>query len=192
MQIITKVFTNFNTPDKIIIYGPNEIPEGHELYGHKLTRHGTYTRNLILNGITLVVIIFRFCEKTETGYVTYSLLPFYITPFQRHSNMQIDRVLQLFFFEHRSMFSISKELNIGISTIRQWIYKFTTEIEHFVNGTEEMMIASKPGYRAASSPLNNVFEKVHLIFKKVFYLAKYKSLLLDFGVISWLNLNFNI
>ena len=37
IQIITNFLTNFNTlTEKIKIYGPNEIPKGHKLYGRKL------------------------------------------------------------------------------------------------------------------------------------------------------------
>ena len=189
MQIITKFLTNFNTVTEIIIYGLNEIPKGHKLYGRKLWRHGTYTRRLILsNGIRVLFVIFRFCEKTSEGYVTYSLLPFYISPFQRHINSIIDQVLQLFFFEGKSMSSISVKLGIALPTISRWILKYAAKAEDLDKDTEKMMIDSKPGHRVASYSVNNVFAMVQSIFKKVFLLAEDKIILLDYGVTSWINL----
>lgn len=189
MQIITKVLTDFNTSVKIIIYGPNEIPVGHKLYGRKLYRHGFYRRNLILfNGIHVEFVIFRFCEKTSEGYVTYSLLPFYISPFQRHINTRIDQVLQLFFFERKSMFSISKELDIGLPTIRRWISKFAAKSGDYDENTEKMMVDSQPCYRAASYSVNNVVALAKSIFKKVSQLSENIYLINGYGVISWINL----
>lgn len=191
MQIITKFSADFNTPVEIIIYGPNEIPFGHKLYNRKLYRHGTYTRKLILlSGIRVVFVIFRFCERTADGYVTYSLLPFCISPFQRHINTLIDLVLQRFLFESKSMFSISDELDIGLSTIRRWITKFTTNAKDLDEAAEQMMINSKPGFRAASYSVNNISTVVKSLFKKVYQLAQDKSSFIDYGITSWINLRF--
>jgi hypothetical protein len=189
MQIITKISTDFNTLVEITIYGPNEIPVGHKLYGRKLSRHGTYTRSLILfNGVRVVFVIFRFCEKTDTGYITYSLLPFYISPFQRHINTFIDQVLQLFFLEHKSISSISNMLDIGLPTIRRWITKFAAAAEDIDTDTEKAMVNSKPGYRAVPYSANSIVKIVKSVFKKVFHLVKDKISLLDYGITSWINL----
>lgn len=189
MQIITKFSTDFNTSVEITIYGPNEIPVGHKLYGRKLSRHGTYTRSLILfSGVRVEFVIFRFCEKTDTGYVTYSLLPFYISPFQRHINTFIDQVLQLFFLEHKSMSSISNMLDIGLPTIQRWVTRFAAAVEDIDKNTETAMINSKPGYRAASYSANNIVKVVKSILKKVFHLVQDKIILLDYGITSWVNL----
>lgn len=189
MQIITKFSTDFNTPVEITIYGPNEIPVGHKLHGRKLSRHGTYTRSLILfSGVRVVFVIFRFCEKTDSGYVTYSLLPFYISPFQRHINTLIDQVLQLFFLEHKSISSISNMLDIGLPTIHRWITRFAAVAEDIDTITEKVMISSKPGYRAASCSANNIIKVVKSVFKKIFHLVQDKIILLDYGITSWINL----
>ncbi len=195
MQIITKLLTLFTSPVIITIYGPNEIPYGHFLYGRTLLSHGTYTRNLILsNKLTVRFVIFRFREILPSGSkhksITYSLLPFYISPYQRHINTTIDTVLEMFFFKHQSKFSISQELDIGIATVRRWISEFSVKVEDISMSIEKMMIDLKPGYRAASYSINNIFRHVHSVFQKVFHLARDKSILLDYGVVSWLNLNF--
>jgi hypothetical protein len=193
LQIITKLLTVFTEQIIITIYGPNEIPEGHYLYGRTLHRHGTYERDLILpNNLIIRFVIFRFREVLPSGSekkpITYSLLPFYISPYQRHINTTIDTVLEMFFFKNRSKFSISKELDIGISTIRRWIVRFAAKVEDIDNDTEKMMIGSKPGYRAASYSVNNIFSMVKSVFRKVFRLAGDKIILLDYGVTSWINL----
>lgn len=195
MQIITKLLTLFTTPVIIIIYGPNEIPYGHFLFGRSLFRHGTYTRELVLsNKLTLRFIIFRFREILPSGSeyksITYSLLPFYISPYQRHINTTIDTVLEKFFLNKKSKFSISQELDIGIVTVRRWISKFSDRAKGIKEGIEKMMINSKPGYRAATYPINNISQLVRSIFHKVFQLAEDKNILLDYGVVSWLNLKF--
>jgi transposase-like protein len=193
MQILTKILTYFKTENEIFIYGPNEIPKKHALSGKKLYRHGCYTRKLKLsNGIQVVFVIFRFFEKVNGKYITYSLLPFYISSYQRHINTSIDRVLQLYFVEQKSLFSISEDLDIGLTTIRRWISKFSDKAGVIDNETEKMMIESEPGYRAASYQVKNIFEVVRSIFKKVSILAKNKKVLFEFGMISWINLKIRI
>lgn len=189
MQIITNISTDFNTVTEIIIYGPTEIPVGHKLYNRKLYKHGFYTRRLILlSGISVVFIIFRFCEKTEKGYVTYSLLPFYISPFQRYINSFIDQVLELFFFECKSMSCISGKLDIGLPTIRRWISRFAGKAEDIEKGAEKVIVDSQPGYRAVSYSVNSIFSMVRSIFRKVFRLVQGKIAIIDYGIVSWINL----
>lgn len=195
MQIITKFLTLFTNPAIVTIYGPNEIPYGHFLYGRPLFRHGTYTRDLILsNKLTIRFVIFRFREILPPGSghksITYSLLPFFISTYQRHINTTIDTVLEMFFFKHQSNFSISQELDIGIATVRRWISEFSAKAEGMNMSIEKMMIDLKPGYRAVAYSTNNIFHHIHSIFQKVFQLARDKNTLLDYGVVSWLNLNF--
>lgn len=197
MQIITKVLTLFTNSIIITFYGPNEIPHGHYLYGKSLLRHGTYTRELILsNKLTVQFVIFRFREILPSGSVhksiTYSLLPFYISPYQRHINTTISTVLEMFFLKNKSKFGISQELDIGITTVRRWISKFSAKAEDFNKHTEKMMIDLKAGYRAAANSTNNIFKIVRSVFHKVFHLARDKNVLLNYGIISWLNLKFQL
>jgi hypothetical protein len=193
LQIITKIRTVFTGQIIITIYGPNEIPDGHYLYGRSLHRHGAYVRDLILlNNLIIRFVIFRFREILPPGSkhksITYSLLPFYISPYQRHINTTIDTVLEMFFFKHRSKFSISKELDIGIATVRRWISAFAAKAEDIDRSTEQLMIDANPGYRAASSFSDNTVAIVKSVFKKVFQLAQDKSILTCYGVTSWINL----
>lgn len=189
MQIITEFLIVFNSSDKIIIYGPNEIPVGHKLHGKKLHRHGCYTRELILsNGMRVMFKIFRFCEQTAEGYKTYSLLPSFITPYQRHINTFIDSVLQLYFSENKSMFSISGELDIDLPTVRRWINKFKDKAIHLDEATEKMMINSNPGYRAASYPVSCILSAARALFKKILQLAHSEFISINNGITGWINL----
>ena len=192
MQILTEILTNFNSINNIILYGPNEILKNSEFYGKKLYRHGYYYRNLILSSEVRVKIkIFRFCEKINGKYKTYSLLPFYISPYQRYINTYIDNVLQGYFFEGKSLETISKEVDIGLQTVRRWKNKFHKRVQKINNRIEEFMIKYRPGYRTASYHQGSIYDIVKNIFKKVFQLAAKRTILLDYGVISWLNLKIN-
>lgn len=189
MQIITKILTNFNTLTEITFYGPNEIPVNHKLYGRNLYRHGTYTRGLILpNGITVTFVIFRFCEKTPEGYKTYSLLPFFISSYQRYINIIIDVVLKHYFIENKSMFSIANELDINLPTIRKWIKKFADKVDELDNAAEQNIINSKPGHRAAAYPTPDISSVVKSLFRKINRLVRDESSVTDYGVTSWINL----
>lgn len=189
MQIITKISTVFNTLTEIIIYGPVEIPVGHKLYNRKLYRHGFYTRKLILsNRIQVTFVIFRFCEKIGERYVTYSLLPFCISPFQRHINSIIDQVLEFFFFEHKSMSCISDKLDISLPTIRRWISRFADKALDIEKSAEKAIVDSRPGYRAVSYSADNMFSLARSVFGKVFKLAQDKTNLIEYGIVSWINL----
>ena len=195
MQIITKAFNKLSNNTLITIYGPNIIPIGHFLYGKSLRRHGFYTRELTLsNKLTIRFIIFRFREILISGgkqkSVTYSLLPFYISPYQRHINEVIDKVLQLFFLEHRSKLSISRQLDIGIYTINRWITKFAIAADEINSNIEIELVAAQPGYRAAANAENSISKVAKNVFKKMFILVKEKTLLIEYGIISFINLLF--
>ena len=191
MQIITRNSTTFNTAaKKIIIYGPTEIPEGHPLFGKKLYRHGTYTRTLLLfNRVMVTVVIFRFLEILPPGskqkYATYSLLPSCISPFQRHINDTIDEVVEAFFLNHKSLFGISAEIDIGITTVKRWIVKFEARAQELDEKAESLASESIPGYKPAAHFVNNIYDRVKSIFRKVFLLKEK-----DCAVTSWLNLTF--
>lgn len=194
MQIITEILSNFNTVS-IILYGPTEIPQWHYLYGKNLYKHGTYSRSLFLsNRIKVTIVVFRFRELLPPGSkhksITYSLLPFYITPLERHINTTIDEVIESFFFQHKSLFSISNQLNLSLPTVNRWITKFHGKANNFNERIENILINSKAGFRPADRPIQNIFDTVKSIFKKVFILVSNKNILLDYGIISWLNLNF--
>ncbi len=144
--------------------------------------------------MTIRFIIFRFREILISGgkqkSVTYSLLPFYISPYQRHINEVIDKVLQLFFLEHRSKLSISRQLDIGIYTINKWIAKFAIAADEINSNIEIELVAAQPGYRAAANAENSISKVAKNVFKKMFILVKEKTLLIEYGIISFINLLF--
>jgi hypothetical protein len=194
MQIITEILSVLNTIT-VILYGPNEIPVWHHLYGKKLQRHGTYTRSLYLSsGLKIIIVVFRFRELLPPGSehksITYSLLPFYITPYERHINTTIDSAIESYFFQRRSLLSISKELNISPTTIKRWVSRFHEEANGYCEKLENILTDTKPGFRPASKPIKNICDTVKSVFKKVFIAATDKNILFDYGITSWLNLSF--
>jgi ribosome-binding ATPase YchF (GTP1/OBG family) len=196
MQIITEILSVLNTIT-VILYGPNEIPVWHHLYGKKLQRHGTYTRSLYLSsGLKIIIVVFRFRELLPPGSnhksITYSLLPFYITPNERHINTTIDNAIESYFFQRRSLLSISKELNISPATIKRWVSRFHEKANGFCEKLEKILTDAKPGFRPASTPIENIFDTVKSIFRKVFIVVLNKNILIDYGITSWLNFTFQI
>lgn len=195
MQIITIFQALLTRLTCITIYGPSEIPPEHFLYGRKVYSHGIYTRHLILSSkLVIKIVIFRFREILPPGSknksITYSLLPFFISPFQRHENKTIDDALKLFFHENKSKFAIADELQLGIDTVRRWIEKFAAKAEELNTNLETRLCETKPGYKPAAKPVRNICATVRAIYDSATLLAKEKQHLVDFGVISWLNLNF--
>ena len=194
MQIITEILSVFNTVT-VILYGPNEIPVWHHLYGKKLQRHGTYTRSLYLsNSVKIIIVVFRFRELLPPGSkhksITYSLLPFYITPYERHINTTIDSAIESYFIQKRSLSSISKKLNISPLTIKRWVSRFHEKANGFCEKLENILTDAKPGFRPASTPIKNIFDTVKSVFEKVFIAVSNKNILFDYGITSWLNLIF--
>lgn len=194
MQIITEILSVFNTLT-IILYGPNEIPIWHHLYGKKLQRHGTYTRSFYLpNSIKIIVVVFRFRELLPPGSkhksITYSLLPFYITTYERHINTTIDSAIEGYFIQKKSLLSISKELNISHTTIKRWVSRFHEKANGLCEKLENLLTDAKPGFRPANTPTKNIFDTVKSIFKKAFIAVSNKNILFDYGITSWLNLTF--
>jgi hypothetical protein len=191
MQIITQILTIFNGLNNIFIHGPQEIPEWHELYGKKYYRCGTYTRSLLLfDRVKVTFIIYRFYDPMAKR--TYSLLPFYISPYQRHINTTIDLVLFMYFFQGKSFFSISVELDIGIETVRRRIQKFAARTPDIMHDIEKKLISERPGYRPASNPLYGIFDTVRIIIKNVCAFIQDKNFILDYGFLSWININFGV
>lgn len=191
MQIISLILTIFNSLEEKIIHGPREIPKWHKLYGKKYYRCGTYTRSLLLfNREKVTFIIYRFYDPVEKK--TYSLLPFYISPYQRHINTTIDQVLLMYFLEKKSLFKISFELDIDIDAVRRWVKKFSARANNLNLYLEKKIIAEKPGYRPANKILSNIFDTVKSIFNRVTSLVNDKKFISQYGVLSWLNLNFGV
>jgi len=97
-------------------------------------------------------------------------------------------VLQLFFFKNKSTFTLSSDLDINIPTIRRWINKFKDKAMHLYEAVEQLMINSKPGYRAASCPVRCIYSAARFLFEKVSQLAQSEFMLINNGVTGWINL----
>ena len=106
------------------------------------------------------------------------------------SDPDIDKVLQLFFLNHQSKLSISRQLDIGIYTINRWITKFAIAADEINSNIEIELIAAQPGYRAAANAENSISVVAKNVFKKIFILVNDKTLLIEYGIISFINLLF--
>lgn len=191
MQIISLILTKFNRLGQKIIQGPKNIPSDHELFNQHTSHCGNYVRDLILfNRIKISVIIYRFIDTSTKN--TYSLLPFYISPYQRHINKTIEQVLLMHFLERKSFMKISSELDLDIETIRNWVNLFKNRANDLHKRLEKKIIEEIPGYRVAKCLSENIYDIVKSIFNKVTTLIPDKKFITEYGVLSWLNLNFGV
>lgn len=197
MQILTQILTRFNiqiesfnsTPE-IVIEGDKDIPKTHPLYGKKLRRHGTYTRYLKLYGyIRVKIIIYRFYCREERR--TYSLLPFYISPYQRHINAIIAQVLHMHFGQGKSVEKICacSEMDVGAKTVKRWINKYGSRLWEWAHHLEIKLLKEKMSYRAASMPIEGIFQIPALLERKLSEFVQLKHLD-SYGFISYLHLLF--
>lgn len=151
MTIITFFQLNFNKLKSKAIYGPQSIPAWHPLYHKKCWRVGWYRRKLILYDKTVIEIyIYRFyCLETKK---TYSLLPFFISRYERHINTVIEDVLQEYFNNGASPLQLAAEdLVPSPWTIRRWIAKFGSGLDDLRQKVEEFLSSNLESYLPAAA-----------------------------------------
>jgi hypothetical protein len=149
MTIITLLQPNFNKLKVKIIYGPQSIPPWHHLYHKKCWRVGWYKRKLILYDKTVIEIyVYRFyCLETKK---TYSLLPFFVSRYERHINTVIEDVLQKYFSNSSSIEGLAEEPAPSPWTIRRWISKFGSRLDDLHQKVEEFLISNLESYLPAA------------------------------------------
>jgi len=197
MQILTQILTRFNTliesfdgTSEIVIEGDKDIPKTHPLYGKKLRRHGTYTRYLKLYGyIRVKIIIYRFYCREERR--TYSLLPFYISPYQRHINAIIAQVLHMRIGQGESVEKICAcdEMDVGPKTVKRWAKKYGSRLWEWVHHLEVRLIKEITSYRPACIPIEGIFQIPDHLERKLSEFVQLKHLD-TYGFISYLHLLF--
>jgi len=111
MTILTLIKPLFNKQTKRI-YGPQEIPPWHFLYGRKHWRCGHYERKLRL---------YDYSPETKK---TYSLLPFFISRYERHINTVLEDVLLGYLVDGLPAEKLAEEPAPSPWTVRRWIHKF--------------------------------------------------------------------
>src|SRR5690554_3329917 len=151
MQILSRFYPLFNSVFNGILHGPTDILKWHPLYGKKYYSWGTYKRKLHLyDGNIITIIIHRFYNP-ETGK-TYSLLPFFITSYQRHINTIIEECILLYILKGKSYESLSSHSTPKHRTIRRWVNKFIYTIDKKLEKFELFLSSRVPAYRVADSP----------------------------------------
>jgi hypothetical protein len=169
MTILALLHTIFKHLHNNILYGPDKIPKGHPLYGKKYHRCGCYKRSLCLyDKKVITIIVYRFyCLETRK---TYSLLPHFITRYERHINTVIEDVLIRYFGRDSNVDSLAEYPSPSPWTVRRWINKFSLMIEKARVKVEKFLIHNIPSYRPASvhvssmvDRLDDVLAKAHII-----------------------------
>lgn len=169
MTILALITPMFNRLKNNCIYGPQEIPRWHPLYGKKCWRCGWYTRKLRLYDKKVVTIhVYRFyCPETKK---TYSLLPFFISRYERHINTVIEDVLKGLLTEALSVEQLAEEPFPSPWTIRRWHRKFGCLLEDIHESVEQLLISQNHSYLPAanrgptnSSTLSEILRKIQML-----------------------------
>lgn len=126
-----------------MLFGEFNIPAWHPLYDKKYWRCGWYTRKLKLyDGIVIQVVVYRFyCPETRR---TYSLLPFFISRYERHINSIIESMLYQHFVEKLPCEKIAEEPSPSVRTVRRWVHKFGSRLDLLRIETEAFLIKAAP------------------------------------------------
>jgi len=182
MTILSLIKPLFNKHTKRI-YGPQSIPSWHFLYGKKYYRCGHYERKLRLYDKTIIsVVVYRFYYP-ETKK-TYSLLPFFISRYERHINTVLEDVLLGSLVDGISSEKLAEEPAPSPWTVHRWIQKFSAILEEAKHSVEHFLIHYVPDYYPAtltanSHPLNSLLDKAS-------HLESNKNHLSFFGSLSYI------
>lgn len=182
MTILTLIKPLFNQQTKRI-YGPQEIPPWHFLYGKKHRRCGHYERKLHLyDKSVIVVVVYRFYSP-ETGK-TYSLLPFFISRYERHINTVLEDVLLGYLVNGLPAENLAEEPAPSPWTVRRWIHKFSDILDKAKQSVENFLIRNVPDYYPATVPVS--FHPLKRLLDKASHLESNQNHLCFFGALSYI------
>jgi len=186
MQIISLFHPLFNTIFKGILHGPSTIPTWHPLYGKKYYSWGKYIRKLQLyDGRIITVVIYRFYCPEERK--TYSLLPYFITSYQRHINTVIEDCILSHILNDRSFDSLSRYPAPKYRTVKRWVNNFIYSVDNTLEKVEQFLSFQLPSYRIADSPLYTVAQKVKYIFDNAKHIINNPDSYEAYGKLSYIN-----
>lgn len=184
MTILALIKPMFNRLKNNCIYGPQEIPRWHPLFGRKCWRCGWYKRSLRLyDNKVIAVYVYRFyCPETKK---TYSLLPFFIFRYERHINTVIEEILKDLLCKQVGADSLAEEPAPSPWTIRRWKRKFGCLMEEIHRSLDQFLISQDPSYLPAANrvPINS--GSFPEILRKVQKLQIPVSNLLQYGTLSY-------
>lgn len=200
MQIISVFLRKLNNlveknDDKITtitVFGPTELSEQfkREYSGHKIYSWGTYRRKLFVGFILIEFVIQRY--YIPTLHKTVSLLPHFITPYERYPNKLIDKVLLLYaakMSQEGIVEMLSHTHSISSNTIKRWLSKFKDRVNRLEELLEKRLIETVPSYPPDKRPSTDFGDAVKKVFQKAAEIVTDKLKLAEYGTMSWLNLN---
>lgn len=123
MTILTLIRPIFNRLHKNRLYGLDRIPRWHPLFNKKHHRCGHYIRKLRLYDKRIIEIVaYRFyCPELKK---TYSLLPFFISRYERHISTVIEDALFRHLLGKETLEKLAEDPSPSPSTVKRWIGKF--------------------------------------------------------------------
>jgi hypothetical protein len=170
-----------------LILGPTVIPEWHKIYGKKCWRCGTYKRRLILHSGNVVEFIIQrfYCPETK---LTYSLLPFFIERYERHTNSVIEEFLRDHLIHGQPIDELVDELPPSVWTIRRWTKRFCKRLKEYPKKLERYLTLVVPQFRAAASGDYSLAGRMKNVLDSAKLLCNDSYQLLLCGSISYANL----
>ena len=184
MTILALIKPMFNRLKNNCIYGSQEIPRWHPLYGKKCWRCGWYTRYLRLyDKKVITVYVYRFyCPETKK---TYSLLPFFIFRYERHINTVIEEVLKELFCEKAGAEKLAEEPSPSPWTVRRWHRKFGSLLEDIHQAVDQFLISQDLSYLPAANRNPICLGIFPEILRKIQMLPISSSHLFPYGAFSY-------
>lgn len=151
MTILTLIRPIFNRIHKNRIYGLDRIPHWHPLFGEKHHRCGYYIRKLRLYDKRIIeIVVYRFyCPELKK---TYSLLPFFISRYERHINTVLEDVLFRYLVGLESPEKLTEDPAPSPWTIKRWIKKFIPGLRRKEKAAESLLQRLFPLRPISKSP----------------------------------------
>lgn len=194
MQIISVFLRKLNNlgGKKLTVFGPTKLSEQfkREYSGYKIYSWGTYRRTLFVGFILIEFVIQRY--YIAALHKTVSLLPHFITPYERYPNKLIDRVLLLHAAktpQEGIVERLSHTHGISLHTIRRWLSKFKDRVNKLEELLEKRLIETVPSYSPDKHPATDFGDAVRKVFRNAADIVTDKLKLAEYGTMSWLNLN---
>lgn len=158
MTILTLIKPIFNRLHKNRIYGLDRIPHWHPLFNKKHHRCGYYIRKLRLYDKRIIeIVVYRFyCPELKK---TYSLLPFFISRYERHINTVLEDAMLRYLVGKETPEMLSEDPAPSPWTVKRWIRKFTPGLREQERAAETLLLKLLPLRPIPKSPSwNTLFE----------------------------------
>jgi hypothetical protein len=160
------------------------MPKWYKLRGKKLYRWGHYTRTLVLySGAKVKVRVQRFYCPEERR--TISLLPFYITRYQRYINTIIEDVLKKVLIDMSSADKVEMAGPPLGKTIRRWAKWMLANLEQMRVGAAKLLIRRDAEYFSVGAAKGTAAGKFADLLEKGSRLASEEDIM-QYGALSYI------